>query len=369
MSTAYELGYQNGRKSGMKQGKHDGRIKGVQETIMPIALLITPAIELPSFEIMLLQPFRELKRHGIYNFRIRTEDNVKMEDVMSSQIIIFLRTVELSAYRIMEAAHQAGKKTVYVIDDNFLEIPSYAAVASYYNDPIRRQTFQDFLRNAQLVKTDSTFFANYVRLYFNPKVTHFPSSVDFKLLEPVEKSMNPKPHIVIGYEGTQKDEDFELVVPALQRVLAKYRGYVKLQFHGYVPVPLLGHPEVSYIPDHLDYRSYIQNLKRSEWDVGLAPLKDTLFNYCKTNNKYREYAACLVPGIYSQSPPYTEWVTHGQTGYIVKHTQEDWFVGLCEMIENASLRELIKIQAGVASRNSFTVDVCANNWRQYVLHV
>jgi glycosyltransferase involved in cell wall biosynthesis len=110
-------------------------------------------------------------------------------------------------------------------------------------------------------------------------------------------------------------------------------------------------------------------LKGSEWDIGLAPLKDSMFNYCKTNNKFREYAACLIPGIYSISPPYVEHIVHGQTGYLVENTEEAWFQGLCAMIDNAVLRETIRIQAWGVSRQMFHVDACVANWREHVLHV
>ena len=50
------------------------------------------------------------------------------------------------------------------------------------------------------------------------------------------------------------------------------------------------------------------------WAIGLAPLRDSAENRAKTNNKYREYAALGIPGIYSDMPVYASSVRHGETG-------------------------------------------------------
>jgi hypothetical protein len=377
LGTSFELGYRRGREAGWENGRIEGRKERARNRLLhtaeppPLrsALIVTPSVELPSLEIILLQPFRHLKKLGIYQYEICTEDDIKMEYLKAASIVIFLRTVEPPAFESLLIAHQLGKETVYVIDDNFLEIPPHTSVSSYYNDTARRQTFQNFLRHASLVKVDSTFFADYICLYYNPRVACFQSSVDFDLIDGITKPASSQGRITIGYGGTQKDEDFSPVVPALLRVLRKYGGYVRLQFHGYIPGALMGLPFVSYREGQLDYQTYLQNLKRSDWDIGIAPLHETIFNFCKTNNKYREYAACLIPGIYSQCPPYTDWVKHGQTGYMVSNNEDSWFNGLCEMIDNASLREMIKVQAGAASKQTFQVDMCARHWREQILHI
>lgn len=369
MATAYELGYRDGRQAGGAKGKQDGRQRGYSNTLMPRALLIVPAIELPSLEIILLQPFRHLKMLGIHNFRVRLESEVKESDIQEAGIVIFLRNVEPGALHALHAAHKHGKRTVYVIDDNFLEIPPGTAVSEYYRHPDRRNAFQRFLRESSLVKVDSGFFANYIRLHFNPHVVQFPSSVDFSLVHDGEQPVRAEHPIVIGYEGTHKDADFAQVVPALLRVLDKYGDGVRLQFHGYMPAGLNGHPRVSHLAHQVDYRSYIRNLRRSGWHIGIAPLQDSMFNFCKTNNKFREYAACGIPGIYSFSPAYVENVVHGESGYLVHHHTEGWFQALCEMIENGALRRHIALNAYEQARGMFDVDRCAKNWREQVLHV
>ena len=138
---------------------------------------------------------------------------------------------------------------------------------------------------------------------------------------------------------------------------------------GFIPAGLQGLPGVSFVPLNMDYRSFIQSLYRTTWDFGLAPLNDSLFNLCKTNNKFREYASCHIPGIYTNMPAYSDSVVQEETGLLVPQTTEGWYGGMKRMIEDHSLRHKIKERAAIFSRSQFPLDQAAVNWRQHILNV
>lgn len=365
--TSYQQGYERGRHAGYEQGYQEGIAQGFHTSVLPIALIITASSELPSLKMMLYQPFDRLKKLGTYNFRVRTEGAVSQEDIESAQIVIFIRNVEPDSYRFLEMAHQMGKRTVYCIDDNFLEIPSVAQEFPYYREPARRETFVNFLRNVHIVHVNSEFFANYIRQHFNPRVAYFPATVDYEWLDQGEKSTREDGRIVIGYEGTYKEEDFKPVVPAIKRLLKEYDGVVNVEFFGFIPSSLQGHRGVAHFPYEQDYRRFIHKLYGLTWDIGLAPLADTLFNHCKTNNKFREYGACKIPGIYSKVPTYSSWVNHGETGYLVPHSEEGWYEGIKQMIESPALRQKVKEQSSSFARNHFSIETCVDNWKYKIL--
>jgi hypothetical protein len=370
-------GHKQGRIDGFKRGHVDGIQRGIDEgkpsgepraaVFLGEALIITPSMELPSLEIILSQPFRELKRQGIYNFNIKTEGEVSLDDFIPADVVIFLRNVEQEAYQYMERAHEMGKKTIYIIDDNFLEITQASDVSSYYGSLERREVFINFLRNAKLVKVCSSYFADYIRLHFNPNVVYFPASVDFSLFEHIDRSAKNDGIIVIGYEGTNKEEDFNVVVPILKKLISEYGDKIRLEFEGFIPGELSYYPQCTYTPISLDYRSYMPHLYQKNWDIGLAPLRDAIFNYCKTNNKYREYASCFIPGIYSDSPAYKDWVIQGETGIMVAHTMEGWYSGLKQLIDDTELRVKIKNQANALARQQFSIESCIGNWLGHIL--
>lgn len=368
------LGYLKGRQQGYPAGLEAGRTTGYQQMHYQYrhagpALVIAPAVDMPSLEIMVLQPFRLLAEQKGYSYTVKTEDEVQPADVQGGNPIIFLRTVEPKSFELMQLAHKLGKKTVYCIDDNFLEVPENTEPAPYYQDAKRRETFVRFLSQSGVVKVDSPYFADYIKQYFNPRVVYFPSSVDFAWIEQAGKAEREDGLVVIGYEGTQKEEDFAPVVPALQSVLNEYGGRVRLQFYGFIPEGLSRHPWVAHWPIHQDYRGFVQTLYRANWDIGIAPLADTVFNYCKTNNKFREYSACWIPGIYSEAPAYRECVAPGETGLLVPQTTEGWYSGLRQLIDQPELRERIKARAGAVARQRYTIQASADQWSDQILRV
>jgi glycosyltransferase involved in cell wall biosynthesis len=383
---SFQKGQKRGRVDGFQRGHIDGFQRGIDERatqsleqqgtyaeIEPVAflgeaLIITPSMELPSLEIILSQPFRELQRRGLYNFNIKIESEVSLDDLIPVNIVIFLRCVEQESLRYMELAHELGKRTIYVIDDNFLEISQASDVSTYYGNIKRREVFVNFLINAKLVKVCSAYFADYIRLNFNSKVVYFPASVDFSLFDNMDRPVRDDGIIVIGYEGTNKEEDFSVVVPALKKIMSEYGHKVRFEFEGFIPGELSYDPHCSFTPISLDYRSYMPHLYQSNWDIGLAPLRDSIFNYCKTNNKYRGYASCFIPGIYSESPAYKDWVIQGETGIMVPHTSEGWYLGLKQLIDDKELRIKIKNQAEVLARQQFSMESCVGNWLGHIIH-
>lgn len=370
LSVAYRNGLRNGRVDGLNRGLQDGIMAGKQNTLWPIALIIAQVKSFPSLEIILLQPFRLMKQLGIYNFRVVTEEEATREHIAEAAVVVFIRNVEPRAYAALEMAHEMGKPTVYVIDDNFLEIPSVGAISDYYKDPIRRETFIRFLTFSKLIQVISPYFADYIRLHFNPHVVCFSASVDFRWLD----EYGPKPVrndgvIVFGYEGTVKEEDFKPVVPAIISILQAYGARVRIEFMGFIPSGLQGLPGVSFLPYDHNYRQFMQSLYSTTWDFGLAPLSNSLFNLCKTNNKFREYAGCLIPGIYTNTPAYADCITHEVTGLLVPQTTEGWYLGMKRMIDDQALRNSIREQAGAYSRSQFSLEQSVANWRQHILHV
>lgn len=369
--SAYQLGhiagFERGKEDGFQQGRSDAsraRDSAIAIATPPPqqlnALVITAGI-IPSLEIGIAQPFNELHKRGNFNFEIRTEDDVSKENIAAAHTIVFLRNVEPVAYIYLEWAHELGRRTVYVIDDNFLEIEPTTPVGEYYADSNRRETFIKFLRKSQIVKVDSAALGDYIQERFGRKVVYFPGSVDFDWLDEQPKSETDG-QIVIGYEGGNKEADFAMVVPALRRILDYYGGFVRLEFYGFVPEALANHPMVTFEECGMDYRSFIRKLNKCNWDIGLAPLEDHSFNNNKTNNKLREYGACRIAGIYSNTPVYKPWVTHGETGYLVPHTEAGWFEGLKTMIENPTMRQQIRVLAESMAREKFSLDVCVEHW-------
>ncbi|MFD2612361.1 glycosyltransferase family 1 protein [Paenibacillus gansuensis] len=373
-------GYQQGRIDGYAKGWGDGLQAGFEQgskaespgIVATAALknaLVIASGYIASLNIGIIQPFEELSNRGGFAYKVKLEEEVTREDIAAADVVVFLRNVEPAAYRYLEWAHEMGKRTVYVIDDNFLDIPATTPIGVYYQDESRRETFRKFLKHSQMIKVDATYFADYIRTHFNPNVIYFPASVNFALLDQASAPQKDSAAIVIGYAGGYKEETFAPVVPALQRILDYYGGFVRLEFFGFAPAGIPESSNVSFLPMETDYKQFLLKLYQRGWDIGLAPLADTPFNNSKTNNKFRDYSACGIAGIYSALPLYTEWIKHGETGYLLPlHTEDSWFAGIKQLIENPAMRATIKSKAAELSREHFRVDSCADRWNELIFY-
>ncbi|SEL67274.1 Glycosyltransferase involved in cell wall bisynthesis [Paenibacillus sp. cl141a] len=325
-------------------------------------ILVVGSEETASYQIILLPPLRYLEGQGYCRFKILPHKQVTRSIISSYDIILFLRSIEPAALQCLEWAHREGKKTVYVIDDHFLAIPQTTRLGQIYSKPAYKETYTYFLKNVHTVKVESPIFRDVIKMHFTPKVVYFPGSIDVTYTQ-LSNSPKKEDRLVIGYEGAKKESSFRPVIPALQRILKEYGDFVRLEFYGYCPEELKGHPNISHWKHNENYSQFMKQLHRANWDIGLAPLDDGLFYHCKSNVKFRDYAACRIPGIYSLSPIYRDCVFHKKTGYFVPQTEQGWYVGIREMIENPKLREKIKQKAAKAVAKNFTVKQCAKNWK------
>ncbi|MBT2762788.1 glycosyltransferase [Paenibacillus sp. ISL-20] len=315
-----------------------------------------------SYQIILLPPLRYLEGQGYCRFEILPHKQVTRSIISSYDIILFLRSIEPAALQCLEWARLEGKKTVYVIDDHFLAIPQTSPLGQKYSKPAYKETYIYFLKNAHMVKVESPVFCELIKKQFNPKVIYFPGGIDISFA-PSFRDPKKEDRLVIGYEGAKKESSFRPVIPALKRILKEYGDFVRLEFYGYCPEELKGHPNISHREHNEDYSQFMKKLYRANWDIGLAPMDDNLFYRCKSNVKFRDYASCRIPGIYSLSPVYRDCVFHKETGYVVPQTEQGWYNGIREMIENPKLRIKISQKAAKAVTKNFSVKQCAENWR------
>jgi glycosyltransferase involved in cell wall biosynthesis len=333
-----------------------------------VNVLIIGSDKIASYKIGIEQPFRHLEEVGVCRFSVRSDNDVHSSRLAAADIVIFFRTVDPAAYKCLELAREMGKKTVYVIDDHFMAMSPTTDMGRYYHESSKRKTYVKFLKNAHIVKVASEFFAQHLEKHFNPnKVVCFPGSVDFSTFSGLEKDKRNEDKIVIGYEGGKKQGAFDPVIKALRGIIRDYGDKIRIEFFGYAPEGLEGKPQVSVDQHDSDYKNFLKRLYRSKWDIGLAPLENTLLHDCKTNNKFREYAACRIPAIYSSAPAYENWVKNKENGMLVSGTRDDWYEAMVELIEQPELRQRIRDNAERTAKDNFSVETCADRWRTQIL--
>ena len=227
-------GFQRGKEEGFAQGraeaqKNSQNAVAVIETPLPKTdVLVIAAGMIPSLEIGVIQPLQALNKQENLKFDVKLETDVTHEMIAAANTIIFVRNVEPAAYALLELAHQLKKRTVYVIDDNFLEIQPTTPVGEYYKDPTRRETFIKFLKNTQIIKVDAPDLGSYIHERYNRHVIYFPASIDFEWLDQHGKADKNKEQVVIGYAGGDKRGGFRACYFGAQSNSGLLRGICKI---------------------------------------------------------------------------------------------------------------------------------------------
>jgi glycosyltransferase involved in cell wall biosynthesis len=167
-------------------------------------------------------------------------------------------------------------------------------------------------------------------------------------IENIEALLSPRtgePSVpVIGYAGSRYHaRDVDEIAPALLRLLEEFPT-LEMEFVDAKPETLAAHPRVRHFPklDGLD--RYYAFVSKRNWTAGIAPLRRSADNDAKTDNKYREYAALGVPGVYADAPPYWGSVIDGFNG-LVAHDLDDWYARLRTLIGDSRMRADIAANA------------------------
>lgn len=260
-----------------------------------------------------------------------------------------------------------GIPFLYYVDDNFWELKGDTPLAQYYQAPEVRATLELAVRNARTVIVNSPLLGAYLRDRLGAHVSVLHAPFDFSILgEQCSRPGHPE-EVRIGFAGSvTRARDFVEIIPALERILTNFKQ-VSYYFFGYCP-PALRHIERVHFFAHVDsYENFIRLKNESALDIGLAPMANTESNLYKTNNKYREYGALHVAGIYSDSSPYRESVRHCENGLLVPMQADKWYEAIALLVRDRALRQRIADAAHEDVRENYAQAVVAAQWRELLL--
>jgi len=95
-------------------------------------------------------------------------------------------------------------------------------------------------------------------------------------------------------------------------------------------------------------------------DINIAPLKSSPMADCKSEVKWLEAAMFGVPSVLSGTETYREVVEHGVTGLICD-TPEEWTAAIDLLVNDATLRHRIGVEAWRRVRDNYSISNMADN--------
>jgi hypothetical protein len=153
--------------------------------------------------------------------------------------------------------------------------------------------------------------------------------------------------------------------PILAEMLEALDEHADLEFElvGVESDTLPAHPRLRTFPYRSSYRDYLKFLRSRHWDFGLAPLGGAASNLYKTDNKYREYAAQGIPGIYQDAPPYAS-VREGETG-LFAGGPGSWRAAIDRYLQDADLRSRVRLAARADAEERLALEKVAPKWAAF----
>jgi hypothetical protein len=309
----------------------------------PHILAIVPGF-IPSTMITVVKPLLNLHRAGRIRARIVLESQAGRDDIDWAEAIVFCRNTEPRLAPLLAAVRSRGTPLIYDLDDNLFELPPNCGDTSRVREASRQAMLEEYLRSAALVRVYAPPLARRVAA-LNPRVAQIFAPVDLALVPPSCKTRPPGPVKIVYATSRTQDALCDIFWPALARIASRYEGRIEVHFWGCRP------PLAATLPNlHLhglicQYDRYLRRFSRAAYDIGLAPLPDDIFYRSKTNNKFREYGASGIAGIYSFNDVYSRSVEHEVSGLLVANDADSWYAAIARLIEDESLRRRIQRQA------------------------
>lgn len=305
----------------------------------------------------MLVPLSEMHRRGHRVDRLvvlpSEEEAARMtgwDAVMMQQLCVPV------APRLVAALRRAGIAVVWDTDDDISSAP--LGLADFRGPFGRRDRKRTFARTvevataADLVTTTNEHLAD---VYRAQGVDQAIAIENYLAPHDARRARRRHAGIVIGIVASAEHEaDLNRmgIGQALQRILSEHEGVRVVVIGPDVEMGRARHRYIVRVPFDrlLDHES--------EFDVGLAPLRDTPFNRSRSNVKLKEYAAAGATWLASPVGPY-RGLGEEQGGRLV--ADGEWFDALDALVRDPTRRAALRKRATAWARRE-TVERGAKAW-------
>lgn len=284
-------------------------------------------------------------------------------------VVFYCCSSVIAAQYLSKRAKKLGVKLFFDIDDlafdadiindsrlSYEEKQQYLTLAEGYREVIQ-------LCDGLIASTES--LAKYLRQSFMDKYVYVcrnSVSLEMKTLlvsAGDKKTYNKGDTINLVYfsDFSVRDINFELMARPLANIFEKYNN-VKLQIYGdfHIPELLIKYKnQIEVFESESDWRTRPEKIAQAH--ILLLPLENTVFNLCKSENKWVEAALAARPVVASYNEELALVIKNGVNGFLCKDEQE-WESTLGSLVENADLRSHI---AEMAQKEALQISLTKNS--------
>lgn len=253
-----------------------------------------------------------------------------------SDVVIFHMVSDQDVlYRIEERKRQ-GLPNVFEISDNFVAFQPKDSMKAYFTDPLNLATVFQYISLSDAVQVSAAELSENFG-FLNNRYMVFEN----QLMNVGDFHKREGRWVTIGWGGSLSHlEDLDWVASAMVDIC---RAYPKVRFSfmgsekGFEYFADISEEQRRYTPagDINDYYRFLEGL-----DVGLAPLRDTAYNRCRSDVKFLEYASRGVVPVLSAISPYVKNARQGITAFLFRDKKELMNV-LSMLVENPDVRRAV----------------------------
>lgn len=293
-------------------------------------------------------PFEEMRKHGHDVVHART--SAKFDD---SWPVLVAQRFGFPGFELEWLKLFRKHAMVWETDDDLWAIDPVNKRAAKLFTPDFLRSLEFCVRTARLVTVTNDHLAERMSR-FNPNVAVIPNMID-AALPTMQRVRRDRP--TIGWAGGDSHaRDLAKIIIPLHRIMRSSDAVVHTigqDFSNVLRLPADRHRHSGWESKLIKYYSQI------DFDIGLAPLEDTMFTRSKSYIKALEYGALGIPVIASDVGPYRSYVEDGVTGFLVRKESE-WIDRITLLLSDPDLRE----RMGAAAREKATRHTIATGWHQ-----
>lgn len=309
--------------------------------------------------------------------------NADIESLNYPDIVVLKATYSIDPIHLVRALKKTDTKVVYDVDDDYLTLNPGNPLQK--ESKLVREQYISLCKEADVITTTTEVLKKRLQK-FNKNVVVIPNAMNFIRYH---ERVGGNEKLIIGYTGAASHwEDIGLVVDVLKDLQKKYDFNFVLQ--GMTGTPLIGEMYTyQYIdkenlePEKKEYylsalktyeklknmkyvhipfyppELYPEVLRSLNFDIGLAPLKDNIFNQAKSCIKFYEYAITGTPTLASDVLPYSK-----EVNYRAKNTYKDWYKKIEKLIKNKKFREKLLDQQWEFVRKHANMENVVKVWEK-----
>ena len=336
------------------------------QSFRPRVLAVLPGV-FPSTVINVARPLLRLHEVGAIDLELSFQFIVRRRQIEQAGVLVMCHTIDPACVWILDCARDLGRPLLYDLDENLFEPPSSVAGLDFHRAPERREAVRQSVRQAALVRTYAPALQRYLEPD-NSNVVRVDGPIDWRLV-PSQPLRPTDDRLRVVYASSRVEDSVGAALTApLGRVLTEHPN-VEVTIWGPRSTGLGDHPRVrhrEYVPQ---YDRYFEKFATAGFDIGLVPLPNDLWHQSKTATKFRDYAACRIAGIYSDTEVYRDCVTDGVTGLLVPPTEEAWFEAMSRLIRDAYFRRQIQDRAEAYARERYGPGRVERIWLDHIEQV